>query len=109
MGEGAGREKGPRRQCDNEQTALILCDISPLPRRVGVHMQSAKDLREQAARLLAMAISAQGNNDHELAEMYTRRAGERIEQAVLLESGPIPSAPEQPVAQRQQHIQKNKR
>jgi hypothetical protein len=65
-------------------------------------MQSAKNLREKAARLLALAISAEARDDHELAEMYTKRAGE------LLELNPVPAVPDQPVAQQQQQIQKDK-
>jgi hypothetical protein len=71
-------------------------------------MQSAKNLREKAARLLALAISAEARDDHELAEMYTKRAGEQIEQAALLELNPVPAVPDQPVAQQQQQIQKDK-
>jgi hypothetical protein len=72
---------------------------------------SSELLREQAARLFALATEAHGRGDTELADLLTAAASRCLDQAIEAENTgapPPPSEQQQPVAQQQQQIQPEK-
>jgi hypothetical protein len=75
-------------------------------------MTSAQECRQQAARLLNMAMAARDKGDAELAEMFTAGAMRYIDRATQAEAAepPPPFSPEarQPAAQQQQQSQPKK-
>jgi type IV secretory pathway VirB10-like protein len=74
---------------------------------------STELMREQAARLFALAAQAHDRGDTELADLLTAAASRWLDQATEAENTgapppPLPSEQQQPVAQQQQQIQPEK-
>lgn len=72
---------------------------------------STELMREQAARLFALAAQAHDRGDTELADLLTAAASRWLDQATEAENTgapPPPSEQQQPVAQQQQQIQPEK-
>jgi hypothetical protein len=69
---------------------------------------SIEALREQAARLFALALEARDKGNFELADLMTAAATRQLDRAEELESAAPPPSPQQqqqPAAQQQQQVQ----
>jgi len=72
-------------------------------------MTESKRLRDQAARLLALAVKAHERGDSDYANQLTERANHYLDEAAALEASQVPPPTEsRPVAQQQQQIQPDK-
>ena len=72
---------------------------------------TAELMREQAARLFALAVEARERGDDGLASLLTATASRCIDQAIEAAAAaalPSPPAQQQPAAQQQQQIQPDK-
>ena len=65
-------------------------------------MSEYERLREQAARLLALALKARERGDADLADQLTAQAAELLDKAPALNPPPVAPEPSQHVAQQQQ-------
>ena len=71
----------------------------------GIGMSEYEKLREQAARLLALALKARERGDGDLADQLTAQAAAYLDKATTLNSPPADARSSEHVAQQQQQPQ----
>ena len=74
-------------------------------RYAGLGMAEFEMLREQAARLLALALRTRERGNAKLADHLTEQAAQYLDQADALKSQPMPTPSSEHVSQQQQQPQ----